>query len=112
MNVIYHINKLKDKKHTSSHWIWTVLLIKSNTFHGKSLGEITDTRSIPQYNEGSLHEACSQDQVKRRETQSNSTKISVVHSFLYRNRALEVLAKSVRQLKEIKGIPFGKEEVK
>lgn len=42
----------------------TMLWIKSNTFRDKSLGEITDTGSVPQYNKGSLHQACSQHQVK------------------------------------------------
>ena len=50
-------------------------LRKANTFYDKSLGEISDTKNIPQQSEGNLLQSDSQHQIKWVETQSNFTKI-------------------------------------
>jgi hypothetical protein len=69
-----------------------------------------DTRDIRKHNK------CSSHQVKWGETQSNTTKHRTRHGcplFLYLfNMVLEVLTRSIKQLKQIKAIQIGRKKSK
>ena len=88
----------------------------STLFHDKSLGEKRDIMNIPPYNKGNLQQPDSQHQIKWRETQSsfikirNKPKLSTLS--ISNQYSTAVLARVIRQLKEIKGIQIGKEKVK
>ena len=82
----------------------------------KVLERLRVQRTLSQHNEHDLQQANSQHQLKGRETQSNSTIIRnstgcLLLPYLFKI-VLEVLARAIRQLKEIKGIQIGREEVK
>jgi hypothetical protein len=89
-------------------------LTKSPTpLQDKSPGEIRDRRDMPKHNKGNsyhkLYQVYNQYQMRWRETQSNSTKFmhktrfSVLSSMYVFIIELEVLARTLRQLKGIKG---------
>ena len=69
-----------------------------------------DTQDISKHKKGRQQQAYSQHQLKWRKAQRNSTKISsktrLPTPYLF-NIVLEVLAKAIRQLKEIKRIREG-----
>ena len=74
----------------------------------KGLGETRDTRNMSKHNKSNIQQVDSQHQIEWRETQSNSTKIRnktrlSTLSILF-NIVPEVLARAIRQQKEMKGI--------
>jgi hypothetical protein len=89
---------------------------KSNTNHDKSLGEIRNSKPITEHNKSNIAETSRQHKKKWRETSSNPLKSGTrqgcpLSPYLC-NIVLEILARTIRQQKEIKGIQIGKEEVK
>ena len=83
---------------------------KSNTINK----EIRDTRGITKHNNGNLHQANSQHKLNGEKLKTVPLKSGTIQGcplipYLV-NLVLEVLAKAIRQLKETKGIQFGKEE--
>lgn len=117
VNVIHHIKELKDKT-LYDHLIRCGESLWQNRthLHDKSLGEIRNTGHTPKHRKGNLQQAYSQHQIKWRGTQSNSTKIRnktrlpapCISLF---NIVLGVLARAIRQLKEIKKTQIMKQEV-
>ena len=76
-----------------------------------------DTRDIPKHNQVSLQQIYSQHQIECRvNPKAFQLKLEMRQACLLSpyllNIVFEVLAKAIRQLKEIKGIWIGKEEVK
>ena len=98
INVIYHINIIKDKEIWSPHYMLKSLWKNPTPLHDKIPGEIKVMQGSTWTKKGNLQQAHSQHQVKWREPQRNSTKIRnktrLPTIFLY-NRAW-------RQLMEIK----------
>ena len=91
-------------------------LTNTTPIHDKSLGKIRNSRPIPTHDKSNLQQTSSQHQSKWWEAGSNPTKIRTRQScpldpYLF-NIVLEVLARAIRQQKEIKKIQIGKEEVK
>ena len=90
-------------------------LTKSKPIHDKDLVENRDNRNISKHDKSNIYQTNSQHQTKWRETQSDSPKIRnktrLSFSPYVFNIVLEVLARAIRQQKEIKGIQIGKEEV-
>jgi hypothetical protein len=81
----------------------------------KSLGEISDTRDILQHNKSNFQQTYSQNQLKWREIKAIELRSETKHYLLFPylfNIVLEVLATAIRQLREIKEVHIGKEEVK
>ena len=81
-------------------------LIKSIPLHDKNPGELRDTIDIPKYNKGSLQQCHSQHQNNGEKFRKSSLKSGARHGCLLPpcllNIILEVLARAVRQLKEIR----------
>ena len=83
----------------------------------KGLGEIRDTRNIPKHNKSNIQQAHSSaiklngEKLKAIPLKSGSRKGCLLSPYLF-NIVPEVLAKAIRQQREIKGIQIGKEEVK
>ena len=75
---------------------------------------------IPKHNKSNIQQTSSQHQTKWRETETKRNLVPLksgsrqgcpLSPYLF-NIVLEVLARAIRQQKEIKGIQIGKEEVK
>ena len=66
---------------------------------------------IAKHNNGDVQQFNSQHQTKKRETQRSSTKIVELSPYLF-NIVFEVLARVIRQLKEMKCIYIGNKEGK
>ena len=74
--------------------------------------EIRNSRFIPKYNKRNIQQTNSKHQTKWRETQNSiKTQNCPLSSYLF-NTVLEVLARAIRQQKEIEGVQIGREEVK
>jgi hypothetical protein len=67
VNIIYLINT----ESKNAHMIIS-LYADSICLHGKCSGEIRHTKDIPKHNKSNLQYACSQHQMKWKETQRNS----------------------------------------
>ena len=63
VNVIYHINKRKEKPISSRHYMQKIRQ-NPTTHRNKSPGKIRDTRDIPKHNRGNLQQAYRQHQIK------------------------------------------------
>jgi hypothetical protein len=107
INVMHHITKWKEKNLTISLDALNPLT-KSNTHLWlKITEEIKDTKSIFKHHKGNIHWDYSQYQIKWREIQriplkSGESKGCPIFPHIF-NLGLEVLAATIRQLKEIKG---------
>jgi hypothetical protein len=76
INVVYYINKLKDKNHIITSLDAEKAFDKmQHSFMIKSLGKNRNPRPIPKHNKSNLQEISSQHQSKLREDGSNPTKI-------------------------------------
>jgi hypothetical protein len=117
INVIYYINKLKDKNHMIILSDAEKALEKNPTpLHDKSLGKIRNSRPIHKHNKSNILQASSQRQTKSEKLEAILLKSGTrqgcpLSSFLF-NIVLEVLARAIQQQKEIKRIQIGNEEVK
>ena len=112
INVIYHINKMKDKNHMiismdakKSIWQNSTLIRNKNSQHSWYRGNIS------QHNKGPQLTSYTTVKSKVFPLQSGSRQGCPLSPFLF-NIALEVLATALRQEKELKGIQIGMEEVK
>lgn len=108
--------KQTERKKTQDHLIRYKkgLWQKSNPLHVKSPEEIRDTRDIPQHNKSNLQQVYGHIKLNRGEVQNKSTKTRQgypLSPYLF-NVVLKVLTRSIKQLKESKGIGVGKEEIK
>jgi len=117
INIIHYVNKLKGEE-PHDHFIrfWESIWQNSTPLHGKSLGKIKNLSPIPKHNKNNIQQMDSQHQNKWREGWSNPLKSRTrqgcpLFPCLF-NVVLEVLARAIRQWKEVKGIQIGKEEVK
>jgi len=117
INVIHHINKLKNK----SHMIISVDAEKAfdkiqHSFMIKNSPESRNRRNIPQHNKSYIWQTHSKHYPQWWKIESISPKVRnktrCPLSPLLFNIVLEVLATAIRAEKEIKGIQIGKEEVK
>jgi hypothetical protein len=77
INVIYYINKLKDKNHMIISLDAEKALEKIQHPFMISLGRIRNSRPIPKHNKSNLQQISSQHQNKWKEAGSNPTKIMV-----------------------------------
>jgi hypothetical protein len=87
-----------------------------NPFMLKSLRKIRNSRPIPKNSESNIQQTSSQHQTKWRDITSNPTKSvtrqgPALSPYLF-SIVLEVLARAIRQQKEVKMIQIGKKEVK
>lgn len=84
-NVVYHINKLKEKKPHTIILLDTPKksLTKSIPLHDKTPREIRKTREMPKHNKDNLQQTYNRHQLKWRETQSNSVKSGTRQGFHY-----------------------------
>ena len=117
INIIHHINNTKDKNpmiisidaQKAFDKIQHPFLIKNTQQRG-------NTGNISQHSKGLIRETYSQFHTQWEKTKNFPTnirnKIRLPTSLLLFNIVLEVLATTIRQEKEIKGIQIGKEETK
>ena len=116
INVIYHINKSKDKNHTiisidaekAFDKIQHVYMIKNSPESGH-------TGNLPQHNKGYTWQTHSKHYSQWWNTESISSKIrnKGTHScHYYSTKFLEVLVMASREEIEIKEIQIGKEKIK
>jgi hypothetical protein len=117
INVIHYINKLKDKK-PHDHLLRCRKSIQQDLtpIHDKSLGKIRNSRPIPNHDESNLQQTVANINVNGEKLEAISLKSGtrqgcLLSTYLF-NIVLEVLARAIRQQKEIKGIQIGKEKVK
>ena len=124
INVIHHINKLKDKNHMiisidaekAFDKIQHPFMIKNKTKQN-NLPESRNRRNIPQHNKSYIYDKPTANIILSREKLKafplkSGTRQGCPLSPLPFNIGLEVLAAAIREEKEIKGIQIGKEEVK
>jgi hypothetical protein len=79
------------------------------------LGKIRSSRPIPRHSKSNIQQASSQHQTKQRlkaNPLKSETREGCPLSPCLFNTVLEVLARAIRQQKEVKEIQIGKEEVK
>ena len=76
--------------------------------HDKSLGKIRNSRPIPKHDKSNLQQT---EKLEAIPLKSGTRQGCPISPYLF-NIVLEVLARAIRQQKEIKGIQIGKEEVK
>jgi hypothetical protein len=82
--------------------------------HDRSLGTIKNSRPIPKHNKSNTQQTSIKLNVEKLEAiplKSGTRQGCSFYPYLF-NIVLEVLARAIRQQKEIKGIQIGKEEVK
>ena len=115
INVIHHINKLKDKNHYLNRCresLWQ----NSTPVYGKSTPESWHRRNVPQHNKSHIwqtHRKCYPQWQKIESIFSKSRiKQGGPLSPLLFNTVMEVLATEIREEKEIKWIQIGKNELK
>lgn len=107
INTIYHINRIKDSKHTISSLDAKKKKWNPISIHVKIPRDNGDTRYISQHNKADIQESHSQHHSKWRKTQSisnkirNKTKMSNLSTMF--NIEDQVLAGTVRQVKETRG---------
>ena len=116
INVIYHINKLKDKNHTTisidakkAFDKIYLLLIKTLQKMGIEGNHLNIVKSI--YDKLTANIIFNGEKLKAFLPRSGTRQGCSLSPLLF-NIVLEVLATAIREEKEIKGIQIGKEEVK
>jgi hypothetical protein len=84
--------------------------------HVKSLGKIRNSKPIPKYSKSNIQQTCSHHQTTWREIETippkSGTRQGCPFSPYLFNIVLKVLARTIRQEKEVKGIQIGKEKLK
>ena len=86
--------------------------LTKSSLHDKSLGEIRDTRNTHKYNKskptGNIK--LSGEKLKARPLKSGTKQGCPLFPYLF-NIVIEVLARAIRQLKEMKRTQMGKEDI-
>ena len=115
-NVIYHINKLKDKNHDYLNRCQESLWQNSTPIYDKNSPERRHRRNIPQpiktiHNKTTINIILNGEKLKAFLLKSE-TRQGCPPSPLLFNIVVEVLATAIREEKVIKGIQIGKEEIR
>ena len=89
-------------------------LTNPTPLHDKSLGKISNSRPIPKHSKSNIQQTSSQLNGKKLEAipLKSGTRQGCCLSHHLFNIVLEVLARAIRQQKEIKGMQITKEEIK
>ena len=96
--------------------MWKNHLVRYSTHSDKNTQQIGNRGSIPQHNKGHIEHTYSENhthwaKIKTFPLRSGTRQCFPLSPLLF-NIVLEVLATTIRQEKEIKGIQIGKEEMK
>ena len=116
INVIHHINKLKNKTHDYLNRWRESLWQNSTSIYDKNPLESRNRRNIRQHSKIYIYKPTANiilnDEKLKAFPLKSGTRQGCPLSPLLFNIVLEVLATAIRAEKEIKGIQIGKEEVK
>jgi hypothetical protein len=116
VNIIYYINKPKEKSHMIISLVAEKHLTKVNTLHDKSLGKIGVSKAVPKHRKAIYSKPVAKIKLNREKLEviplkSRTTQGCPFSPYLL-NIVLEVLARAIRQQKKVKGIELERKKSK